>query len=112
METHENIKRLRDALGLSQEVLAEKVGYTDRSSIAKIEAGKVDLTQSKIAAFAAALNVTPAQLMGFDSSDLSAQKNLIKLVGRDGSVVIKELTDAELAAYKTFVDKLPEVDDL
>lgn len=64
METHENIKRLREERGLSQEALAEKVGYSDRSSIAKIEAGKIDLSQSKIAAFASALNVTPAQLMG------------------------------------------------
>lgn len=63
METHENIKKLREKLGWSQEELAEKVGYTDRSSIAKIEAGKVDLQQSKIAAFAAALSVSPAQLM-------------------------------------------------
>lgn len=68
METHENIKRLREKLGWSQEELAEKVGYTDRSSIAKIEAGKVDLQQSKIAAFAAALSVSPAQLMGIDNT--------------------------------------------
>ena len=64
METHENIKLLRESQGLSQEALAEKVGYKDRSSIAKIESGAVDLSQSKIAAFAKALNVTPAQLMG------------------------------------------------
>lgn len=67
METNENIKYLREKLGLSQETLAEMVGYSDRSSIAKIEAGKVDLSQSKIAAFAAALSVTPAQLMGLDN---------------------------------------------
>ena len=59
METHENIKLLRESQGLSQEALAEKVGYKDRSSIAKIESGVVDLSQSKIAAFAKALNVTP-----------------------------------------------------
>ena len=51
-------------MGLSQERLAELVGYKDRSSIAKIESGLVDLSQSKIASFAAALNVTPAYLMG------------------------------------------------
>lgn len=68
METHENIKKLREKLGWSQEELAEKVGYTDRSSIAKIEAGKVDLQQSKIAAFASALSVSPAQLMGIDNT--------------------------------------------
>lgn len=70
METHENIKRLRESLGLSQETLAEKVGYKDRSSIAKIESGLVDLSQSKIALFASALNVTPAQLMGLDTPPL------------------------------------------
>lgn len=64
MKTHENIKRLREKMGLSQEELALRVGYKDRSSIAKIEAGLVDLAQSKIAAFATALSVTPAQLMG------------------------------------------------
>lgn len=66
METYENIRALREQLGLSQEMLAEKTGYKDRSSIAKIESGLVDLTQSKIAAFAKALNVTPAYLMGIE----------------------------------------------
>lgn len=68
MQTCENIKQLREKHGMSQEELALKVGYKDRSSIAKVEAGLVDLTQSKIAAFAAALYVTPAQLMGITDS--------------------------------------------
>ena len=55
MQIHERIKALREQRGLSQEALALQVGYRDRSSIAKVEAGKVDLSQSKIAAFAAAL---------------------------------------------------------
>ncbi len=79
METHENIKILREHLGLSQEALAEKVGYGDRSSIAKIEAGKVDLSQSKIAAFASALNVTPAQLMGLDIEGPYLPTNIIPM---------------------------------
>jgi len=66
METHEIIKDLRIKRGLSQGQLATMVGYKDRSSIAKVEAGKVDLSQSKIAAFADALNVTPADLIGLD----------------------------------------------
>ena len=70
VETHENIKMLREKRGMSQETLAAKTGYKDRSSIAKIEAGKVDLSQSKIAAFAAALGVTPAELMGIEDNPL------------------------------------------
>lgn len=64
METHENIKKYRKLRGFSQAELAEATGYSDRSSIAKIEAGSVDLPQSKISAFAKALGVSPAQLMG------------------------------------------------
>ncbi|MBE6924557.1 MAG: helix-turn-helix transcriptional regulator [Ruminococcaceae bacterium] len=67
MKTHANIKSFREQMGLSQEELALKVGYKDRSSIAKIEAGLVDLTQSKIVAFASALCVSPAELMGISA---------------------------------------------
>ena len=37
--------------------------------IAKIEKGAVDLPQSKIIAFAEALNVSPSDLMGWDTDD-------------------------------------------
>lgn len=60
------IKERREALGISQAELAEKCGYTSRTSIAKIESGAVDLPQSKIIAIADALYVTPSYLMGFD----------------------------------------------
>jgi len=67
METHVVIKNLRLRRGLSQDQLAHLAGYSDRSSIAKIEAGEVDLPQSKIALFAKVLNVSPAELMGFET---------------------------------------------
>jgi repressor LexA len=35
-------------LGMSQEELALKVGYKDRSSIAKIESGERDIRQKKL----------------------------------------------------------------
>ena len=61
------IKSLRENNELSQSQLAELVGYKDKTSIAKIEAGKVDLHQSKILAFSKALNVTPSFLLNLDS---------------------------------------------
>lgn len=66
---YENIKARRRELGMSQQELAEKVGYTDRSSIAKIETGKVDLSQSKIKAIADALGTTYVELMGDDATN-------------------------------------------
>lgn len=53
----------RTELGLTQTELAHACGYTDRSTIAKIESGKNQLTQNKIVAFAHALHTTPAYLM-------------------------------------------------
>lgn len=66
MPTHENIKLLRRQRGLSQSALAALTGYTDRSSIAKVESGLVDLQESKLRLFAQALGVTVPELMGFD----------------------------------------------
>lgn len=66
LELYENIKRLRKEKKMSQEKLAELTGYTDRSSIAKIEKGDVDLPQSKIMLFAKALGVDAGTLMGAD----------------------------------------------
>ena len=65
MELYTRIKKRRESLGISQSELAQLLKYRDRSTIAKIEAGKNDLTQSKIKAFADVLNTTPAYLMGW-----------------------------------------------
>ena len=62
------IKERREAIGMSQAELAEKCGYTSRTSIAKIESGAVDLPQSKIVAIADALYVSAAYLMGIEDS--------------------------------------------
>ena len=65
LELYQKIKFLREQLNMSQDELAKKTGYTSRTSIAKIEAGKIDLPQSKISLFADALNTTVADLMGW-----------------------------------------------
>lgn len=68
IELYRNIKKLREEKGLSQDELAKMTGYTSRSSIAKIEKGEVDLTRSKILAFAKALNIAPGTLIGWCSA--------------------------------------------
>lgn len=87
------IKNLREQLGLSQTELALKVGYKDKTSIAKIEAGKVDLPQSKILAFANALQTTTSYLFG----DIEEQPNLMA-AHFDGS----EYTEDELDEIRQF----------
>lgn len=65
-------KRIRDkreAMDLSQEELRKKVGYSNRSMIARIERGDINLTSSKIEEIARALDTTPAYIMGWDTED-------------------------------------------
>lgn len=65
---YSNIKNRRLALGLTQTELAQKMGYADKSMIAKIEKGLVDLPQSKIIAFANVLETKPGLLLGWDNA--------------------------------------------
>lgn len=65
----ERIKNKRLELGLTQEELAKKMGYTSRSTVNKVELGKNDITQSKVVEYAKALNTTVAYLMGWDEDE-------------------------------------------
>lgn len=66
LDLYKNIKAKRIEMGWSQSVLAEKVGYSDKSMIAKIEKGEVDLNQKKIVLFAEVFHCSPGSLMGWD----------------------------------------------
>ena len=60
------IKAKRIELGMTQEDLANKLGYKSKTTIAKIENGTNDITQSRVVDFANVLNTTPAYLMGWN----------------------------------------------
>lgn len=72
IEIGARIFSLREALGMTQEELARKVGYTassSRSTIQKIEAGKSGVPTSKMSRFADALGTTVPHLMGIEEDD-------------------------------------------
>ena len=69
LKLYENIRNRREELGMSQQDLADLLGYKSRSTIAKIESGENDIPQSKVMAFAKALKTTPAYLMGWRSDN-------------------------------------------
>lgn len=92
MTIGQKIKQRREALGLTQDELAKKVGYASRSSINKIELSR-DLPLSKVSKMATALETSPSFLMGWtDNPDpnfpfkeeviSTAQENLDKAVGK------------------------------
>lgn len=62
MTMYERLKELRKKRGITQQELAEKVGYKTGSAVNKIELGLRDLNYSKICAFAVALGTTVSYL--------------------------------------------------
>lgn len=94
LKLYSNIKRLREEKGLSQDALAKLTGYTDRSSITKIEKGLVDLQQSKIELFAKALGTSAKELVGWDDDDNVKRKGVqIKIYGRVAAGIPLEMIE-------------------
>lgn len=83
LDLYKNIKKYRNQRDMSQAELARKTGYNDRSSIAKIESGSVDLPLDKVELFAKALGVSSAVLLGWEcgqSLDLAASPLQVQLL--------------------------------
>lgn len=101
LKLYSNIKRLREERGLSQDSLAKLTGYTDRSSIAKIEKGLVDLQQSKIELFAKALGTSAKDLVGWedDEKPLPTKGIIVNVLGRVAAGIpieaIEDVIDTE-----------------
>ena len=64
MDPKDRIRERREALRLSQLDLSQRLGYTDRSTIAKLEAGVNHVNTKKLPALARALETTVSYLMG------------------------------------------------
>ena len=65
MSIGERIRQRRENLQMSQDELAQLLGYKSRSSVAKIEKDGRGLPQNKIAEIAKHLHTTPAYIMGW-----------------------------------------------
>lgn len=87
LKLYENIRLYRKQAKLTQDELARRAGYTDRSSIAKIEKGLVDLSQTKIKQFADIFGVTPSTLMGWNEE---IEKNPVEMAERHFEMVMDE----------------------
>lgn len=91
----ERIKNKRNNLNYSQQKLADLTNYSDRTSIAKIEKGLVDLPLSKIREFAKVLKTTPAYLMGWENEEVTSTQK----TERELMIEKYHLNEEELAEY-------------
>ena len=108
MKIGERIKIRRQELEWSQRELAAKMGY-NHSTITRIEAGKIDIPQSRIVQFSEVLGVSIAYLMGWEEND---KKNDII-----ADVVVKMRTDTAFMSavenlYKLDKDKLDTINQM
>ena len=71
MAIGDRIKEKRMERGWSQRDLAARMGYSHHSTLARIETGKVDVSQTRIAQFAEVLGCSIAYLMEWEQ----VQKN-------------------------------------
>lgn len=104
------IKARRQELKMSQREMASRLGYTDHTTLTRIEAGKVDLPQSRIVKIAEVLGVTPGYIMGWEQEpeDLGA---LAATVLKDPAALrlvqnFMELSPADRQTVSALVDSL------
>lgn len=70
MTIGERIRSTRIDIGLTQDELAKKLGYKNKSAICRVEKDyEQNLTLDRVSAFAKALGVTEAYLMGWTDND-------------------------------------------
>lgn len=100
MTIGERIKERRNELKWSQRELSDKMGYSNHSTITRIEAGKVDIPQSRIIQFADVLGVSVAYLMGWDKEEKN--NNTI------ASIVVRLRTDSDFLSLVESLDNLDE----
>ena len=100
MTIGERIKARRIELDMTQQELAEKVGYKGKTAISKIEAGERDLRQSKIRPVAEALNTTVEYIMGWEDANTldTLEQKIIELY--------RKLPDNKKIALYEFVKTL------
>ena len=85
LQLYSNIRKRRKELKMTQTDLALETGYADKSMIARIEQGKVDLPISKIKEFARALKMDSSTLVGddgvepSDSTSSSCPSKMVKI---------------------------------
>lgn len=94
-----NIKKRRQQLGITQSELADRLGYSGKWTIAKIESGISELTVPKIKLFAEALKCSVDDLME------GAEEEILR---EDAFIGIKVMLQKAHAKYHGNFQDLPE----
>lgn len=107
---NQRIKRLRLEKNMSQEELALKVGYSDKSAICRIENGQNDVTQSKVLSLSKALGVSIAYLM--DGKDTTLEDEFYTMSKVQQELFLKRINAylSTISTTNTYLNKIDELD--
>lgn len=112
MELSDRVKKRRIELGITQDELARRMGYSSRTSINKIENGR-PVSQKIIVRLAEALDTTPSYLMGWKNDD-DEIGNKLKSLRMKKNISLMELADELhidtmlLKEYEEGIRKIPQ----
>ena len=118
------LKKQREIAGLSQYRLAEKIGVS-QATVGMWESGKREPNFTTICQLADFFGISVDELLGRSSiyrSDIAEEqketpilnsedeRNVVRMAGRDGSYVVRRLSDEQYAAFKALLEQLPDAD--
>ena len=102
MNIGDRVKQLRMQKGLTQEELAQKLGYKSKSSVAHIENGR-DIPRSMIVTLSEILSTTPQYLMGWEDEPDNIKSTPIK---HDRSAVIERINALPDEQFEKFAERV------
>ena len=105
--TGDRIRTARNAAGLTQKELADKLSYKSASTIAKLENGENELTQSKIMEMASALGVSYGYLMG-DNTTGKTPQNIVDILRKLQVSINKAIETAIIESIQSEETFTPE----
>ncbi len=92
----EKIKIRRSELGWTLRELADRMGYANHSTVARIESGKVDIPQSKVVKFAEVMNTSIAFLMDWEEDKKQSTQDELSERKRLFMQKVEEMSDDQL----------------
>ena len=121
MSIGNRIKIRREELGMTQDELAQRLGYKSRSSVNKIELNQRNLPQAQIKAIANILDTTPSYIMGWDEEEnieqIQTELEIVEMISKHyGNQVIQILNDllqfdsSEQEKLSSFIAKYKDLD--
>lgn len=118
------LKKQRENAGLSQYKLSEKIGVS-QATVGMWESGKREPNFATMCQLADFFGISVDELLGRSSDyrediveekketptpNSEGERNVVRMAGRDGSYVVRRLSDEQYAAVKALLDQLPDAD--